>query len=192
MKNTKVDKKKSQEIDDKTAYITRKNAEIASTKAKIANLVKNIKDLHNQIAQAKAMRDAENAEFKVAKGDDVAAKGLIEKTKTVLMKFYEDEGLALTQTRKAKLHIQQPIEMSAAGEAPPPPPPTWQEPYGGSPGEANGIQSILEMIIDDIQKDIRVATEEEDAQQAEFEDYKSTTESTIGKLEDQKAEYETV
>merc|ERR1719161_2805605 len=191
MKNTKVAKKKSQEIDDKTAFISRKNAQIATLKTKIANLVKNIKDLNMQISEAKAMRDAENAEFKVAKGDDVAAKTLIEKTKTVLMKFYEDEGLALVQTKKAKLHIQQPIEMSAAGEAPPPPPPTWQEPYGGSPGEANGIQSILEMIIDDIQKDIRVATEEEDSQQAEFEDYKSTTESTIGKLEDQKAEYET-
>merc|ERR1719281_701558 len=97
MKNTKVAKKKSQEIDDKTAYISRRNAEIAVLKSKIANLVKNIKDLHNQIKEAKAMRDMENAEYKVAKGDDVAAKGLIIKTKTVLKKFYEDEGLALTQ-----------------------------------------------------------------------------------------------
>merc|ERR1719247_1009667 len=48
------------------------------------------------------------------------------------------------------------------------------------------------MIIDDIDKDIRVATEEEDKSQEEFDDYKSTTENTIGKLEDQKAEYEEV
>merc|ERR1719161_3399725 len=127
MKNTKVAKKKSQEIDDKTAYISRKNAQIATLKTKIANLVKNIKDLNMQISEAKAMRDAENAEFKVAKGDDVAAKGLVEKTKTVLMKFYEDEGLALVQTKKvqkkAQVHVQQAPEMSAAGDAPPPPPP---------------------------------------------------------------------
>jgi hypothetical protein len=194
MKNTKVAKKKSQEIDDKTAFISRKNAQIATLKTKIANLVKNIKDLNLQISEAKAMRDAENAEFKVAKGDDVAAKGLVEKTKVVLKKFYEDEGLALVQTKKiqkkAQVHVQQAPEMSAAGDAPPPPPPMWEEPYGGSPGEANGIQSILEMIIDDIDKDVRVATEEENSQQAEFDDYKSTTESTIGKLEDQKADYE--
>merc|ERR1719333_1583900 len=120
MKNTKVAKKKSQEIDDKTAFISRKNAQIATLKTKIANLVKNIKDMNMQISEAKAMRDAENAEFKVAKGDDVAAKGLVEKTKTVLMKFYEDEGLALVQTKKAKLHIHQAPEMSPAGEAPPP------------------------------------------------------------------------
>merc|ERR1719333_1273834 len=123
MKNTKVAKKKSQEIDDKTAFISRKNAQIATLKTKIANLVKNIKDLNMQISEAKAMRDAENAEFKVAKGDDVAAKGLVEKTKTVLMKFYEDEGLALVQTKKAKLHeaveVHKQPEMSAAGDAPP-------------------------------------------------------------------------
>jgi hypothetical protein len=194
MKNTKVAKKKSQEIDDKTAFISRKNAQIATLKGKIANLVKNIKDLNTQISEAKSMRDAENAEYKVAKGDDVAAKGLVEKTKTVLMKFYEDEGLALVQKRTAEvLKVEknsQAPEMSPAGEAPPPPPPTWQEPYGGSPGEANGIQAILLMIVDDIEKDIRVATEEEDSQQAEFDDYKSTTENTIGKLEDQKADYE--
>jgi DNA repair exonuclease SbcCD ATPase subunit len=192
MKNTKVAKKKSQEIDDKTSFISRRNSEIATLKTKIANLVKNIQDLHNQIAQAKSMRDAENAEFKVAKGDDVAAKGLIEKTKTVLMKFYEDEGLALTQTRsKSQATVDQAPEMSPAGEAPLPPPQMWSEPYGGSPGEANGIQSILEMIMDDIDKDIRTATAEEDTSQGEFDSYKSTTESTIGKLEDQKAEFET-
>merc|ERR1719409_813 len=89
----------------------------------------------------------------------------------------------------SQVHQKQAPEV-VAGEAPPPPPPMWQEPYGGSPGEANGIQAILLMIIDDIQKDIRVATEEEDSQQQEFDDYKSTTENTIGKLEDQKAEYE--
>merc|ERR1719262_1481238 len=72
MENTKVAKKKSQEIDDKTAFITRKNAQIADLKVKIANVVKNIKDLQSQIATAKANRDAENHEFQAAKSDDVA------------------------------------------------------------------------------------------------------------------------
>merc|ERR1719240_2499910 len=112
MKNTKVAKKKSQEIDDKTAFISRKNAAIATLKGKIANLVKNMKDLNNQIAEAKSMRDAENTESKVAKADDVAAKTLIEKTKTVLKKFYEDEGLALTQVR-VKMHAAQAPEVVA-------------------------------------------------------------------------------
>merc|ERR1719217_1721558 len=126
MKNTKVAKKKSQEIDDKTAYISRKNADIATLKTKIANLVKNIADLHNQIKQAASMRADENAEFKAAKADDVAAKTLVEKTKTVLMKFYEDEGLALVQAKKTEVHVQKDFQAPevVAGEAPPPPPPT--------------------------------------------------------------------
>merc|ERR1719160_1333431 len=111
------------------------------------------------------------------------------------MKFYEEEGLALTQvhtkTHVARVAVAQPLaEQLVAGEAPPPPPTMWSEPYGGSPGESNGIQAILEMIMDDIDKDIRVATEEEDQSQDEFDSYKETTEGTISKLEDQKAEFE--
>merc|ERR1719387_785090 len=191
MENTKVAKKKSQEIDDKTAYITRKNAQIAELKTKIANVVKNIKDLEAQIAEAKANRDAENHEFEAAKSDDVAAAGLVQKTMDVLKKFYEDEGLALAQahtSHKRAHEVQAPTVV--AGEAPPPPPPTWSEPYGGSPGESNGIQAILQMIKDDIEKDIKVATEEDDKSQKNFDDYKADTEATIDSLEGRKTEYE--
>merc|ERR1719487_569798 len=102
----------------------------------------------------------------------------------VLKKFYEDEGLSFAQVgdhrrpsqsedaankdpAEALLQGQQP------GEAPPPPPPTWSEPYGGSPGESNGIQAILQMIKDDIEKDIRDATAIEDKSQQGFDDYKA-------------------
>merc|ERR1719235_330243 len=173
MENTKVAKKKSQEIDDKTAFITRKNAQIAELKQKIANVVKNIKDLE------------------AAKADDVAAAGLVQKTMDVLKKFYEDEGLALAQahtSHKRAHEVQAPTVV--AGEAPPPPPPTWSEPYGGSPGESNGIQAILQMIVDDIDKDISTAQAEEDESQSEFDAYKSDTEDTISGLEDIKNGYE--
>jgi len=192
MENTKVAKKKSQEIDDKTAFITRKNAQIAELKAKIANVVKNIKDLQAQIAEAKANRDAENHEFEAAKQDDVAAASLVQKTMDVLKKFYEDEGLALTQQKvlhKRASEVQAPTV--TAGEAPPPPPPTWSDGgYAGSPGESNGIQAILQMIKDDIEKDIRDATAIEDKSQQNFDDFKSDTEDTIGTLEGRKSEYE--
>merc|ERR1719321_713921 len=90
----------------------------------------------------------------------------------------------------SQVHQKQAPEV-VAGEAPPPPPPTWSEPYGGSPGESNGIQAILQMIKDDIQKDIDVTTEDENTSQAEFDEYKTDTETSIDKLQNQKAEYET-
>merc|ERR1719335_439784 len=50
-----------------------------------------------------------------------------------------------------------------AGEAPPPPPQTWDAPYGGAKGESTGIQAILGMILEDVEKDIKKADEEEKA-----------------------------
>merc|ERR1719454_37373 len=107
----------------------------------------------------------------------------------VLKKFYEDEGLAFAQVgvghRKhwallqAERHQRQPYGTGAAGQAPPPPPPTWTEPYGGAKGESDGIQAIMDMIKDDIDKDIRDTTEIEEAGVKDFEDFKSDTEDVI-------------
>merc|ERR1719378_1053761 len=108
------------------------------------------------------------------------------------MKFYEEEGIALTQVHaktSMKVAVAQAPEI-VAGEAPPPPPTTWSEPYGGSPGESNGIQAILEMIADDIEKDIATATKEEEEAQAEFEAYKADTEEAISDLESEISSHE--
>merc|ERR1719199_384064 len=46
------------------------------------------------------------------------------------------------------------------------------------------------MIKDDIEKDIKTATDEEDRSQEEFDEYKSGAETVISKLEEAKAEFE--
>jgi len=188
MENTKTAKKTSQNIDDKTALINRKKAQIEELNQKIAAAQATIKSLKLQLEEAGVNRKAETAEYEVAKQDDKAAKGLVEKAAGVLSKFYEDEGMALNQ-QSHKAIKKQPFT-SAAGEAPPPPPTTWAEPYGGSPGESNGIQAILEMIADDIEKDIKTATTEEDEAQAEFEAYKADTEEAIKDLESEISSHE--
>merc|ERR1719353_287693 len=101
----------------------------------------------------------------------------------VLAKFYEDEGLALVQKRAT---VHQPPEMTAAGEAPPPPPSTFSQPYGGNTAESGGIQSIMGMIKDDIEKDIRTATEEEDKAIADHDTFNTETEAMISSLESEK------
>merc|ERR1719145_455242 len=65
----------------------------------------------------------------------------------------------LTQ-RRAGQPVVGPV---VAGQAPPPPPTTWESPYGGKTGEATGIISVLEMVQEDIDKDIAKA----DASEAE-------------------------
>lgn len=122
----------------------------------------------------------------------MAAKGLVDKSMVVLKKFYEDNGLSLAQAtveRPGSPYIDL-VQSEQPGEAPPPPPPTWEGGYGGAKGESNGIQSIMEMIKDDIDKDIRDATTVEEASQKEFDDFKADQDAVISSLEEQKATLE--
>merc|ERR1719321_1660681 len=152
MTNTKTAKKSAQSMDDETALINRKKADIEAMQKEIAEIVAHVKELRLQLEEAQIQRAKENREYKAAKADDEAAAVLIGKAADVLAKFYEDNGLVLAQVKQ---HVAQPeVE---AGAAPPPPPTTWQEPYGGQKGASNGIQSILSMVKADVEKDIRTA-----------------------------------
>merc|ERR1719161_2991416 len=182
MDNTKTAKKSAQAMDDQTALINRKKADIEAMNKEIAEIVAHIKELKLQLEEAQIQRAKENREYKAAKADDEAAAVLIGKAADVLAKFYEDNGLSLAQTRthvQVTSHMLQP----AAGEAPPPPPTTWQEPYGGAKGANNGIMSILTMVKEDVEKDIRTATAEEEKAKSEYETFKSETETLISSLE---------
>jgi hypothetical protein len=181
MDNTKGAKKAAQAMDDETAIINRKKADLEAFNKEIAGIVAHIKELNLQLEEAMIQRRKESLEYDQAKSTDEAASVLIGKAKDVLAKFYEDK-LSLAQTR---YHRQPAV---AAGEAPPPPPPTFSEPYGGSKGENNGIQSLLEMIKSDIEKDIRIATEEETKAKAEYAAFKLETENLIEELNQEKAE----
>merc|ERR550537_79259 len=77
-----------------------------------------------------------------------------------------------------------------AGSAPPPPPPTWDAgaSYGGASGEQQGIVGILEMVKEDIKKDISAA-EDEEAQSVkdfnkEIDDLKSEIKATDSLISD--------
>merc|ERR1719169_345458 len=140
MDNTKTAKKSAQAMDDQTALINRKKADIESMQKEIAGIVEHVKELKLQLEEAQIQRAKENREFKAGKADDEAAAVLIGKSKEVLEKFYADNGLALAQTNS---HIAQRVGSAqpevVAGEAPPPPPTTFGgEPYGGNKGSTSG------------------------------------------------------
>jgi len=138
-----------------------------------------------QLEEAQVQRTKENLEFQASKADDEAAAILIGKSKDALLKFYSDNNLALLRTNS---HVAQPEVV--AGEAPPPPPTTWAEPYGGNKGEASGIQSLLEMVKTDVEKDIKTATAEEAKAKKEYDTFKTSTDALIVSLKSQKAALE--
>merc|ERR1719262_1761015 len=171
-------------IDADTSYIDRKNELIADLNKKIAGAVQEMEDLARELQEARDQRALEKTAYEGNKAADESAVGLIEQTMAVLSKFYEDNGLALAQTSEAA------PPAVAAGEAPPPPPQTWSEPYGGAQGESNGIQGILGLIKEDVEKDIKVATEEENDAISEFETLESETAATISLLEGEIADFD--
>jgi len=189
--NTKEAREKSLEIDDASDEITRQETIIKEMEEQIELKKEEIKKLKEEIEEATRQREDEKAAYEASKLDDEAAVELIEKAMDVLKAFRTDNNLDLVQ-RSA----QEPPKVEA-GKAPPPPPATFDEPYGGAKGESMGIQSILGMIKEDIEKDIKKADKEEEEAKAAYEKMKEDAEAAIeaaekaiSDLEDKKAKAE--
>merc|ERR1719243_196328 len=151
--NTKMAKNAAYEIDTETALIVRKEAEIDAKNAEIARLQDEKKELQLQRDEATVNRAKQKSEYDEAKATDEAAVAQIGQPEVT------------------------------AGAAPPPPPTTWSEPYRGAKGETNGIQSIMQMILDDVNKDIRTATEEETKAIANYDSFMAETKAQIEKID---------
>merc|ERR550537_1155570 len=173
-KNTKIAKNNAYNIDEQTAIIVRQEAAIEAKNAEIARLQEEKKELNLQRDEATVDRRKEKTEYDAAKADDETAVGLIGRAMDALAKFYTDNQLAL-------VNAKQPVV--TAGAAPPPPPTTWAEPYGGAKDETTGVQSILQMIKDDVEKDIKTATAAENAAIADYDTFMSETAAQIEQIE---------
>jgi len=145
----------SREIDEMTELIVSLNGEIDELTRSIEDKEAQVAAIKKELAEAKKIRDDENADFLKATEEDKAAKSLVDEATTVIKDFYKDNKLMLAQRSTAG-------QPGPAGEAPPPPPPTWEKPYGGRTEESTGIVAVLGMISEDISKDIAHAKKNED------------------------------
>jgi hypothetical protein len=113
--------------------------------------------------EAKETRIEENNAFKQALKDDAAAVKLIDQALLTLSRVY---GL---------------VQVKAAPEDSPPE--TFTGDYGGRKSEGTGILAILSMIKEDIQKEMKVASEEEAEALKAYEDLRSESQATVHALE---------
>jgi len=171
----------SRAMDELSDTMTADKATIAALTKEIEAKTQTIADIEEDLKQAKEMRDKESAEWKASDADDKAAKELVISSKGVLANFYQENGLMLAQKAKGGAKRQQPF-VSTAGEAPPPPPATWEAPYGGATDEQAGIVSMLEMVAQDIEKDIQNAKAEDGASEALYQKTKTAMETEIQAL----------
>ena len=185
MENTQKAKMTSKKIDTNTETIDRLTAQIAAAEKKIKEIEAEVADLESQKTAAGDQRAKENTEYLAAKSDDEKAVELVGQAVSVLTGFYEKNGLSLAQIRRVK---QEPFV--EAGEAPTPPPTTFEGGYGGAKGESNGIVAILELIKDDINKDISKATTDEETAVKAYDALVADIDASIGSLQSTKSDLE--
>jgi len=190
MNNTNVAKVNAQAIDDQTALIGRKQAEMNDKQRNVDSIVQQLKTLNLQMEEAQVMRRREKADYESSKADDEAAIALIKQSTKVLSDFYESEGLNFAQMGTNE-HADDAVDQAPkieAGQAPPPPPSTFSQPYGGAKGESKGIISILEMLASDVEKDITTATAMEEKAISDYQSLNSYTLTMISELDSEKAD----
>jgi len=166
----------SRAMDDATDTITRLQSEIEEIKSDVSDKKKSIAKAEEELKGATRQREDENTEFKSNLADDKDMASVLAKAKAVLEDFYKENDLVLLQ-RQPEV-----AEELKAGEAPPPPPSTWDKPYGGKTQVSMGVVAALEVIEEDVQKDITTATDSEKKAKDKYDAFKKETEKMIKEL----------
>mmetsp|Transcript_51360 Transcript_51360/g.112010 ORF Transcript_51360/g.112010 Transcript_51360/m.112010 type:complete len:729 (+) Transcript_51360:88-2274(+) len=179
-KDAQVFSRTYDENHDEMVRLTGENADLTQ---QVEEKTAAIKAIIEELAQAKKIREEENAEYLTCKADDEEASKTVLKAKGVLENFYKENDLVFMQAKKAPF-------TSTAGDAPPPPPPTWEAPYGGATGESQGVVAILTMINEDILKDIAKADKEEGEAADLYASTKASLEAEQKELDEQITEHE--
>jgi len=175
MDKTKEARELSLAVDDASDAITRQQQKVEEQKVQIEIAKKEIEKLKEELKEATRTREDEKMAFESDKSDDEAAVELIGQAMDVLKNFYS-ENFGLVQVAKKG-------KQQAPGEAPPPPPSTFEGGYEGATGESKGIQSMLEMIKEDLEKDIKQAEQEEEDSQKAFDEMKEDITKSMDSLE---------
>lgn len=161
--NTRDAALESRKIDELSDGIAELEKEIARINDEIKLAEETVDETQKQIDAATKQRDDEHEEWKASDADDKEARRIVKKAKGVLEKFYEDNGLMLVQ----RAHEEPAMEK----------PKTWEGDYGGRTEESGSIIAILDMVVEDITKDIETAQASEDKSKAAFDEFvaESTT-----------------
>merc|ERR1719387_2897082 len=170
-------------IKNNEAMIVKLTEIIESLIEEIDKTVAEIDATKEQIAQMEDERKAEHEEFQVAKADDEAAIALLEKTVEVLSAYYNKNKIDMGPIQGSMKLIQGPEFEISDDQAPDA---TFKE-KGSRKNQSKGIISIMTMIIEDLQSEIKNGIKDEVAAQAEFEKSVAAAKKLIETLEEKKA-----
>jgi len=191
------DKKKMLEnsISDSEAALAEMNGALDELTQQIAQLETDVKNLDKAVADATALRQGENADYKQLMSDDATAKELLLFAKNRLNKFYNPKlykpapKRELTAEERITVNMGGTVVTPAPGGiagtgigaafvqesahakrkgAPPPPPETFG-PYSRKTEEGNGVVAMVDLLVADLDKEMQEADVSEKNAQEEYE-----------------------
>jgi len=189
-------------ISDLEKAIAESEESIISTKADIESLDDGIRALDKSVTEATEQRKEENEDYTALLASDSAAKELLGFAKNRLNKFYNpklykapvktlsDEDRATLAAGGTLAPTEAPggiagtgIGLSQTGAAPPPPPESFGA-YAKKSEESNGVISLIDLLIKDLEKELTEAKMGEKDAQADYE--KMLTDAKVKRAEDSK------
>merc|ERR550514_47915 len=174
----------------------------ATLASEIATLQDEIKALDKAVAEATEQRKSEHSEFVTYQTQSNAAVQLIEKAKNRMVKFYrpnlykeapkreltDEEKIYAASGRSDMIATDAPAMIAGTTQtvyvqltaAPAPPPETWGA-YQKKEGKSNGVLSLMDMLIKELQDEITEATHEEETAQKDYETLMSESQASRSK-----------
>lgn len=148
----------------------------------IESIQKEIDESNKTITEMKAQREKEWAEYSQATKDDLEAIQLLTEAIHSLSKFYKDNNIKTTALIQA--------EPDGVGDRPEEAAPeTWEdEKYGGKKSESGGIIAILEMIKEDLEREVKLTGEADAAGRVNFASDLKAAEQSMGRQMKMKAD----
>jgi len=144
--------------------------EIEKLEGDISTTKKNQKDLLD-------MRNTESDDFKQALKDDTDAVALIREAITALSKFYKNNKIALVQ-QKAPEYAEDPDKAPESS--------SFSSDYGGRKSETGGILAILDMLAEDLEKEIADGRKDDAEAQEEYMKQNGALQKTLDAQEETK------
>merc|ERR1719326_2073600 len=168
-----------QDVSDLETAIEDAKESIGNLKVEIEALDDGIRALDKEVAEATEIREKEHADFVETLAANTAAVDLLKFAKNRLNKFYNPSQYKAPPKRE--LTEEQQITLNNGGtlaptdapagigftqsDAAPPPPPEANLAYQKKGEESSGVIRLIDLLINDVEKDIQVADlEEKDAQ----------------------------
>jgi len=145
----------------------------------IAALDNHIEHTTNEMKEALDLRNDAVSEFKQAVKDDTDAVALLDRTIIALSEFYRKNRIPMSLSQRAPEYS---VDKDKAPEL------SWaDEKYGGRSDETHGIVAILQMLKEDVQKEIETSRADNAAAEAQYEKERADLQDTLNAQRSMKA-----